>query len=214
MGNQNGNGEKVMTPKPKPEKKPKKTRTKSICVECGTIWRGNDEVHEPGCRNKIKVITFRKNKTEKQMYEAALDHICGILTNWRDGGVMCVIHDYDCGQYRNWGHVIPQGANAWLIYELSNSFSQSNTCNLLHRSVQDPYYRWYKETFGITAYNMLIDAWKTKKSGRNAHELFELLIEYVRLWNYRFYAETIADKVATGYYGKIIKEAWIKDGKI
>ncbi len=203
-----------MTPKPKPERKPKGKPTKSICVECGTIWRGKDEEHEPDCRNGIKVITFRKNKTEKQMYEAALDHMCGLITTWRDEEVMCVIHDYKCGRYGTWGHVIPQGANAWLVYELSNSARQSDTCNLLHRSVQDPYYRWYKDKFGTRAFDMLIEAWKTNKNGRNAHELFELLLEYVELWNYRHFAVTMELKVSKGYYGSIIREAWIKEGRI
>jgi hypothetical protein len=201
--------------KPKPAKAKKKTpKTKSVCVECGEIWRGKEVVHDTDCLKALPVITFRKNKTDKQMYEAALDHICRIITEWRDGGVMCVIHDYNCGRISQWGHVVPQGANAYLVYELSNSFRQSDTCNLLHRSVQYPYLNWYKRTFGSLAADMLDDARKEHKNGRNAQELFDLLIRYVEMYFNRHSYHNMDEKVAAGYYGEIIKEAWVKEGRI
>ncbi len=204
-----------MKPAPKPTKKPKpKTpKGKSICVECGEIWRGKNEVHEPGCRNSIRAISFRNNKTDKQMYEAALDHMCRLITTWRDG-CTCVINDSYCNDVSNWGHVVPQGRNAYLIYELSNSFRQCAKHNELHRGVQYPYLEWYRRTWGNLAEKMLEEARVQHKGGRNAQELFELLLEYVKLWSYRYFANTIEEKVKNGYYGDIIREAWIKEGRI
>lgn len=214
-------------PKPKPapripkgktpiksKRKAPKPKTKSICVECGEIWRGPEAMHLPLCSNSIRVIRFNKvNKTDKQMYEAALDHICRLITEWRDG-CMCVIHGEGCGEYSQWGHVIPQGANAYLVYELSNSFRQSDKCNLVHKIVQAPYFDWYKATWGLRAYEMLKEAWQTQKGGQK--NLPQLLMQYVELYENRhnFSLTSREELVAAGYYGEIIKEAWIKDGRI
>lgn len=217
-----------ITPKPKPAPLPKKVKatipqkskrkakpkSKSICVECGEIWRGPEPMHMPTCTQSLRVIRFKKvNKTDKQMYEAALDDICRLLTAWRDG-VMCVIHGNGCGEISQWGHVIPQGANSYLIYELSNSFRQSDKCNLTHRMVQAPYYDWYKATWGLRAYNMLKEAWQTQKGGRK--DLPQLLMQYVDLYmnRHRYSVTNREELVTAGYYGEIIKEAWIKDGRI
>lgn len=216
-----------ITPKPKPaplvkkgkatiprkSKRKTKPKSKSICVECGEIWRGAEPMHMPTCTESIKVIRFNKNKTDKQMYEAALDHICKLLTAWRDG-VMCVIHGFGCGNTPQWGHVIPQNSNAYLIYDLGNAFCQSDTCNLIHRMVQAPYYDWYKATWGLRAYNMLIDTWRNEKGGRK--DLPQLLLHYVDLYmnRYQYSITNKAELVNAGYYGDIIREAWVKDGRI
>lgn len=182
-------------------------------MECGEIWRGRDEYHDPDCRQSIKVITFRKNKTNKQMYEAALDHICRLLTQWRDG-VTCVINDGYCNSESHWGHVVPQGRSAYLVYELSNSFRQCAKHNELHRGVQHPYLDWYRRTWGNKALQMLEDARIEHKGGRNEQELFDLLLDYVKLWDYRYFVQGTEDMVSKGYYGEIIKKAWIQEGRI
>jgi len=208
-----------MVAKPKPTKKdrPKKAKpTKGICPQCAFIFRGTPE-HYSHCQREAKPIVFRKNKTDKQMYEAALDYYCREITTWRDG-CMCVIHEgRECGRVSQWGHVFPQGSSAFLVYELSNSFRQSDTCNLLHRSVQAPYYDWYKETFGGLAYKMLVNSWQSNVGhGLNAEELRDKLIEYGDLYELRhsFTNATLEDKVEAGFYGSIIREAWIKEGRI
>lgn len=212
-----------MHPKPKPAprvkgKKHKPKKITSICVDCGAWWRGGKEFeeHEPGCTHELPVIVKNARKTERQMYEEALDYVCRELTKWRDG-VRCVIHGDACGQYSEWGHVIPQGSCSYLVYELSNSFRQSNTCNQTHRFVQAPYYDWYKAKFGQTAYKMLIDAWKTAPNGGlSTQSLIELLPQYVDLYDRRFAmnGSTLAELIEAGYYGDIIREAWIKDGRL
>lgn len=216
-----------MPAKPKPERTPKKPRkpipsrsrrkqkpkTKSICVECGEIWRGADSAHMPDCAQSLDVIRFNKPKTDKQMYEAALDNICRLITTWRDG-CKCVIHNDGCGQVSQWSHVIPQGRSAYLVYCLSNSFRQSETCNLLHRSVNAPYYDWYRSTFGERAYKMLIKTWQTKKGGRK--DLPQLLIQYVDLYKnrHKYSVMYMEDLVRDGYFGEIIRDAWVKEGRI
>lgn len=217
-----------ITPKPKPAPLPKKVKatiprkskrktkpkSKSICVECGEIWRGPEPMHMPTCTKSLRVIRFNKvNKTDKQMYEAALDEICRLLTAWRDG-VMCVIHGFGCGNTPQWGHVVPQGANSYLVYELGNGFQQSDTCNLIHRMVQAPYYDWYRNTWGARAYKMLIEAWQTQKGGRK--DLASLLLRYVDLYmnRHKYSITNKAELVRDGYYGEIIQEAWRKDGRI
>ena len=201
-------------PKSKQTKKPKRKtpKTKSICVECGEIWRGSQPEHEMSCE-AWKVITFRKNKTDKQMYEAALDFICREITKWRDG-VVCVINDGYCNDESHWGHVIPQGRSAYLVYELSNSFRQCAKHNELHRGVQYPYLNWYERKWGKLSLIMLEKERQERKGGRNAGELRDTLRFYVDMWKMRNLARTTEEKVSMGYYGGIIKEAWIKEGRI
>ena len=150
------------------------------------------------------------------MYQEALDHVFRELTKWRDG-VMCVIHGDGCGQRSEWGHVIPQGSCSYLVYSLSNSFRQSDTCNQVHRFVQAPYYDWYKAKFGQTAYKMLVAAWETSPNGgQSTQELIEALPVYVSMYLNRssMTGATMEELVLAGCYGDIIREAWIKDGRI
>lgn len=211
-------------PKPKLQKgmRLKKVKSKkkitSICVDCGSWWRGGKDFEEHGidCQNELPVIVKNARKTERQMYQEALDYLMREITKWRDG-VRCVIHGDACGQYSEWGHVIPQGSCSYLVYSLSNSFRQSNTCNQVHRFVQAPYYDWYKAKFGNLAYKMLVDAWRNSPNGgQSTQKLIELLPNYVELYNNRFSMNgaTITELVKANYYGEIIKEAWVKDGKI
>ena len=209
-------------PKTKPTKanRPKRTIKKitSICVDCGSWWRGGKafEEHDPECRHELPVITKNSRKTERQMYQEALDDICRKITTWRDG-VMCVIHGDGCGQRSEWGHVIPQGSCSFLVYELSNSFRQSDTCNQIHRFVQAPYYNWYEAKFGSRAYKMLIEAWETAPNGGlSTQGLIELLPVYVEMYHNRYSMNgaSLAELIAAGYYGEIIREAWVKDGRI
>ena len=212
-------------PRPKPKPAPKvrgrrkaKPKVTSICVSCGSMWRGGKayEEHDPECTREHPVIVKNANKTERQMFSEALDYVCRELTKWRDG-IRCVIHGDACGRYSEWGHVIPQGSCSYLVYELSNSFRQSDTCNQIHRFVQAPYYDWYKAKFGQTAYKMLVEAWRNApKGGQSTQELIELLPRLVDLYDRRYAMNgaTIEQLVEARYYGDIIREAWVKEGRI
>ena len=130
---------------------------------------------------------------------------------------MCVIHGSGCGQISQWGHVIPQGQSAWLVYELSNSFRQSNSCNTIHARINAPYFDWYEETWGRLAFRMLKDEWKKYKGiDYSTAELRDMVISYFDLYDMRhsFSTSTKGEKIEAGYYGNIIKEAWIKEGRI
>ena len=210
-----------MPAKPKPTKQKrlkKKKAITSICVQCGYLWHGGAEFeeHDPECTRELPVIVKNSRKTERQMVSEALDHVCRELTKWRDG-VRCVIHGDACGRYSEWGHVIPQGSCSYLVYELSNSFRQSEACNLKHRFVQLDYFDWYRHKWGNTAMQMLKDAWhNAPKGGLSTQELVELLAHHVELYDSRhiYTIATLEEKVAAGFYGDIIYNAWAKDGRI
>jgi len=209
-------------PAPKPIRKPKakKPKGKTICVQCGFIARGASAEHFPHCQKELGTITVRTGKTDKQMRELACDELCRWIVEWRDG-VTCVLADMDgskCSNIPNWGHVIPQGGSAMLVYELSNSFRQCSAHNIIHAKINPLLYgKWYREKWGKTAYDML-EAAQRENVGEhlNAEDLHNTLIELSDLYELRhtFSAASLADKVEAGFYGGIIKEAWIKDGRI
>ncbi len=208
-------------PKPKPVRAVKTKKRKnitSICSDCGALWRGGktEEWHEPFCQHELPIIVKNANKTERQMVCEALDEIMRLMTTWRDG-VKCVIHGNGCYGPSQWGHVIPQGSCSYLVYEPSNSFRQSASCNELHRRVQAPYYDWYRHKFGNLAYTMLIQAWKNApKGGMSTVELWQLREQYATMYNNRhvYSVHNLVELVEAGFYGNIIREAWIKEGRI
>lgn len=208
-----------MPPAPKPTRPPKgKKRYKiGVCPQCGYIWKTTPE-HFLHCQKELDQIAFivPPKKTKKQMYEAACDQLCRLITEWRDG-CKCVINNKDCGRVSQWGHIIPQNYSAILVYELSNSARQCDSHNIMHRHIQEPYYNWLKGTFGATAYRMLFEAWEENRGKHyNERELFDKLVELSDLYDMRhsFGSATIEEKVEAGFYGDIIREAWIKDGRI
>ncbi len=209
-------------PKPKPIKKPKpKTpKGKGICPQCAFIFRGRNVGHNPHCAKEFKSIIFNKGKTDKQMYEAACDSLCRLLVEWRDG-CTCVLSSVDgavCSSVPNWGHVIPQGGSAFLVYELSNSFRQCSSHNQIHDKVNPLLYTgWYRDTWGKTAFEMLKTAQiENRGHGLNEVDLCNKLFYLNDLYEmrYAFGSASIEDKVQVGFYGDIIREAWIKEGRI
>ncbi len=210
------------TQKPKPMKakaKKKTPKVKGICPECAFIFRGTPD-HYPFCGRQLPVIVFRKNKTDRQLYKEALDSLCRLITTWRDG-CTCVLADVDGGKCSNqsqWGHVIPQGGSAYLVYELSNSFRQCSSHNKIHDDVNPLIYpSWYKSRFGGLALEMLKQAQiDNRNKDYDTEDLRNMVIAYFDLYDMRFSfsSSTTQDKVIAGYYGSIIYEAWIKEGKI
>lgn len=64
---------------------------------------------------------------------------------------------------------------------------------------------------------MLIDAWRNAPNGGNStQELIELLPKVVWLYQNRYSMNgaSLAELISAGYYGEIIREAWIKEGRI
>lgn len=156
------------------------------------------------------------------MYKEALDSLCRLITIWRDG-CTCVLADVDggkCSQVSNWGHVIPQGGSAFLVYELSNSFRQCSSHNKIHDDVNPLIYsEWYAAKWGKRALAMLSQAQIDHRDNENDYstaDLRNMVITYSDLYDmrYSFSSSTIQDKVEAGFYGSIIREAWIKEGRI
>ena len=151
------------------------------------------------------------------MYKEALDSLCRLITTWRDG-CTCVLSEVDGGKCSNvsqWGHVIPQGGSAYLVYELSNSFRQCSSHNKIHDDVNPLIYPdWYANKWGSRALKMLKDA--QRHDDYETAELRDMVITYSDLYDMRFSfsSSTLADKVEAGFYGSIIREAWIKEGRI
>jgi len=209
-----------MPAKPKPVKtKKRKPKSKGICPQCGFIFRGTTAEHYPFCEKEIAPVIFRKNKTDKQMIEAACDLLCRLLVEWRDG-VTCVLANVDgvaCSRVPNWGHVIPQGGSAYLVYELSNSFRQCSAHNIIHDKVNpEIYLEWYSQSWGRLARKMLKES-QIDHSGQGLNEV-DLMIRLTQLnelyaLRYSFGSATIEEKVQAGFYGEIIREAWIKEGR-
>ena len=205
--------------KPKPTKEDrakKKWYLHGICPECGVIWNDKKFVHDAQCSQEIPVIWVRKNQTHVQLVKMALDELCRLITIWRDG-CNCVIISHECRGGSQWGHIYPQGSNAHLVYELSNSFRQCEGHNSMHRFIQAPYFLWYQRTFGHKAFDML-------EAERLAHPTCEYnIMDYqemrrdlsaLYLDRYRYTGASIHEMVSGGWYGNIIKEAWIKEGRI
>lgn len=204
-------------PKPSKEARAKKKgHLHGICPECGVIWHDKNFEHAPYCNQEIPVIWVRKNQTPTQLVKMALDELCRLITIWRDG-CNCVISSHECRGDSQWGHLYPQGSNAHLVYELSNSFRQCEGHNSMHRFVQAPYFLWYQRKFGHRAFDML-------EAERLAHPVCEYNITDYKemqaelsalyLDRHRYTGASIEEKVYGGWYGNIIKEAWVKEGRI
>jgi hypothetical protein len=210
----------ISKPKPVKQANGKKPKSKTICIECGFIVAGKEAAHFPHCEKEHGSITVWKRKTDKQLREMACDKLCRMIVEWRDG-CTCVLSGIDggrCSTTPTWGHVIPQGGSAFLVYELSNSFRQCSTHNLIHKETNPILYpRWYRETFGATAYNMLEQAQRENiGNGLNAEELHCKLVELSDLYNLRwgYGGSSPGERIEAGFYGSIIRDAWVKDGKI
>ena len=214
----------VMTslhPKPKPGRAKKaKSHMRGVCLQCGFIWDTTPE-HFPYCPKELGDIRFRSKpyKTKTQIYKMALDQICRNLVEWRDG-VTCVLAEVDgskCSNVPNWGHVIPQGGSTFLVYEPSNWFRQCSAHNKIHDKVNPLIYtEWYRHKWGNTALEMLKQAQIDNRAvDWNDRDYFDWLIELSELYDMRhaFGSATIEQKVTAGFYGTIIREAWIKDGR-
>jgi hypothetical protein len=172
--------------------------------------------HKPECSQELKVVIARKYHGETWFLEEALDVLCKLISVWRDGCI-CVINTPECRGGSQWAHVVPQGKSSYLKHELGNSFRNCEGHNNLHRFVQTPYLKWFKETFGTAAWIALDQARIDHPTYKwTAEEMRERLTKYNFLFGNRFAhaGDTLPELVASGYYGEIIEAVWIKEGRI
>lgn len=206
------------------KKKPVKTKKNrphvhGICPQCGTIFHGTKSEHADDCGKEIPAIMVRKRQTDRQLLCMALDELCRLITTCRDG-CNCVLAETDgqrCSGGSQWGHVVPQGSSSYLIYNLSNSFRQCESHNGIHRFVQLTFHLWYKNTFGELALDLLE---KTQRENPSYKPSIPDLKDKLSLLNYlyenRYYLTntSMEGKVGALYYGDIIRDAWVKEGRI
>ena len=160
----------------------------------------------------------KKVKTNRQKLILEISDLCRKLTTWRDGCI-CVLCEVDggrCNDVSQWGHVIPQGASGYLKHNLSNSFRQCGSHNIIHKTNQAIYLNWYRRKFGNLAFEMLTEASKKTYHKFTVPDLWQMRDELKKLVDntYLMAGTDIAGLVFEGYYGSIIREAWIKEGRI
>lgn len=159
-----------------------------------------------------------RQRTNRQKLVAEISNLCREITKWRDGCI-CVLSETDgarCNQVSQWGHVVAQGSSGYLKHSLSNSFRQCGSHNKIHNGNPLIYCNWYRDKFGTLAMDMLETA-----SKRTYHKFSIPDLWYMRdnlkalLHNTNsMVGATLPEMIDAGYYGEIIREAWIKDGRI
>jgi len=163
----------------------------------------------------------KPRKTRKPPRKALmrkLDAICRQIVAWRNE--TCVEADMDgchCGGVLQWGHVIPQGQSSWLKHDLSNSARQCAYHNLRHKYGDPIYFIWYAARFGTKSLIALreVSAAQAGKK-RTIPELEEQLAALTRLYEERFShgTDTLAELVEAGYYGEVVRDVWVKEGRV
>lgn len=162
-----------------------------------------------------------KVKSRRKILEQQLEAMVKQIIFWRDGQE-CVQHGLDgarCGNGLMWGHYVAQKQSHWLKYDLGNVFVQCGNHNLLDHNGDKSYSVWFANTFGQEAANATVMCGIEHRGiKRTIAELEEMLAHYDHLFENRFYADEngnlLNELVKAGYYGYIIKAAWIKDGKL
>lgn len=160
----------------------------------------------------------KRTKPRRKILEQQLEAVVKLIVFWRDGAE-CVERHIDgarCGGGIQWGHYIPRQQSRWLKYNLA-TFAQCRNHNNLHDKGAQTMGVWFCDTFGT-------EAAKALELERAAHrgqpqqtiqELEEMLAHYDELYQNRYFVElTLERLVAAGYYGEVIKSAWIMDGRI
>lgn len=178
---------------------------------------------KPAPREKKKPKPIRSTqkgkpkKTNRQKLVIEISNLCREITKWRDGCV-CVLSGVDgrCNNVSQWGHVVAQGGSGYLRHNLSNSFRQCGSHNTIHNYNATIYLNWYRHKFGNKALDMLESASMVTYHKFSMADLEEMRTNLQNLYALRheMNGATLPQLVNAGFYGDIIKEAWIKDGKI
>ena len=121
-----------------------------------------------------------------------------------------------CREGVQWGHVVPQGKSPKLVYDLGNVFPQCPNHNLMHYRKDPMYNNWYTVQWGETAFNDLC-MFLRENTGKKYSlvDLEEMICKYEKMLEEKNYVNhNTKELVSKGYYGEIIRNAWMKDGKI
>lgn len=171
-------------------------------------------------RKKIKTTTKASRKPRRKVLEAQLEEMVKLIVHWRDGS-LCVLRDIDggrCGGKVNWGHFIPRSRSKYLKYDLA-TFIQCDSHNLIHDSRKtgggDPIFGlWFSETFGLPALRAMSEIQRSHTGTEGKHSIPELeamLDHYDQLYQNRYTVNLDTDSlVEAGYYGEVVKAAYIK----
>ena len=157
-------------------------------------------------------------KPRRKILEMQLEAMVKQIVFWRDGSE-CVERGIDggrCNSVLQWGHFIPRHQSRHLKYDLA-TFCQCGSHNYLHDKGAQTMGVWFTQTFGATA-AFEIDRIAREHANTKQptiQELEDLLVYYDELYQGRKFVKLeLNSLVAAGYYGEIIKSAWMQDGRL
>ena len=170
---------------------------------------------KPPKQKKVKKIPAANRRAilKRQVADIAKEIIA-----WRDGQ-QCVFRNMSggmCGGQLEWNHIIRQSASPILALNLGNAVCGCRNHNFAEKNGDGTTQAWYALTFGGTAWNDLRAAQEFYK-GKNyrEYELEEMLAYYDQLFQNRLYVDLdLKSLIRAGYYGEIVKAAWVKDGRL
>ena len=161
----------------------------------------------------------KPSKPKRAILERQIEDMCKQIVFWRDA-CLCVEVDIDgvrCGGGIQWGHYIPRKQSRWLKYEIGNTFAQCRNHNNLHDKGAQTMGVWFASTFGV-------DAAKAMEAERDMHrgeknktvqELEDYLASLDQLYQNRYTTDLdLLSLVRGGFYGDVIRKAWLDEGRI
>ncbi len=177
-------------------------------------------IHEakpkPSKEKKVKRVPAEKRR---KILEKQIEDMVKMIISWRDGQV-CVMGEMDgvrCGNGLMWNHFIAQGQSNWMRLDLGNVFWGCGSHNGLDKWGDPILGIWVQETFGAKAVLALREEAKRHANGkkRTEYELEEMLAGYDQLYQNRYTADLdLASLVVGGFYGQVIKKAWLDENRI
>lgn len=161
--------------------------------------------------------TRRTAKSRRKILEGQLEAIIKEIVFWRDGQ-QCVEKEIDgarCGNGLQWGHYVPRKQSAWLKYSLV-TFCQCGSHNYLHDKGAQTMATWFAMTFGTLAMQRIEeDVREHRGKDRTIAELEDMLQDYDTMFDTRYYVGLdLCSLVEAGFYGQVIRQAWIDEGRI
>lgn len=158
-----------------------------------------------------------KLPTRYEILEQQVEDTIKLIICWRDSQE-CVMKDIDggrCGNGLMWNHYIAQKQSHWMKYDLGNAYWGCGNHNLLDKNGDPTLKIWVQKTFGtsvVLALQAEARAHSGNKLQRTEQDLEALRAHYDQLYQDRFFVGTdIPSRIKAGYYGKIIKGAWVAE---
>jgi hypothetical protein len=168
---------------------------------------------------KTSVKRRNKSQNRRKILEKQIEEMVKLIVCWRDGAT-CVMNGFGgCGNGLMWNHFIAQGQSHWLKFDLGNVHWGCGNHNLLDYRGSKVFAIWFSETFGHQAmFAMEIERQShTGANGkRSIPELEAMLERYDELYQNRYMhgSDDLHEEVKGGYYGDVIRTAWIKEGRL